>query len=56
MNTIKEEDLQVELILEEAQIYGLRLEVKQEAEKELSKNKKITRVEAYENAFLKWIK
>lgn len=51
-----QQDLQVELILEEAQKYNLRLEVQTDAEKELNKNKKLTKVEAYENAFLKWIK
>jgi hypothetical protein len=49
-----EEQLDIELILEEASAYGLRTEVEEYAQKYLSEG--YTPVEAYEHAYNEWIK
>ena len=61
INLKKEEDEeQIELILEEANAYGLRQEVKEWAEKELkeasSKGIWLSKLDAYVNAYHEWIK
>ena len=60
-NLKKEEDEeQIELILEEANAYGLRQEVKEWAEKELkeasSKGIWLSKLDAYVTAYHEWIK
>ena len=56
-NLKKEEDEeQIELILEEANAYGLRQEVKMWAEKELEKNNMLSKLDAYVIAYHEWIK
>ena len=60
-NLKKEEDEeQIELILEEANAYGLRQEVKEWAEKELEeasfKGVWLSKLDAYVNAYNEWIK
>ena len=60
-NLKKEEDEeQIELILEEANAYGLRQEVKEWAEKELKKASFkgvwLSKLDAYVNAYHEWIK
>lgn len=54
----EQQQLQIEAILEEAQIYGLRWEVQQTALKMLEdrNNSNKTLTEIYEYAFLEWIK
>lgn len=47
---------QIEEILEEANGWGLRWEVKTHAEKVLSENNKITKIQAYQLAYAEWIK
>ena len=49
-----EED--IELLLEEANNYGLRIEVEQWAIKFLKKNPELSRLEAYVMAYNEWIK
>ena len=49
-----EED--IELILEEANNYGLRIEVEQWAIKFLKKDPNLSRLEAYVQAYNEWIK
>ena len=61
INLKKEEDEeQIELILEEANAYGLRQEVKEWAEKELKeasfKGRWLSKLDAYVNAYNEWIK
>ena len=61
INLKKEEDEeQIELILEEANAYGLRQEVKEWAEKELKKASSkgiwLSKIDAYVNAYHEWIK
>ena len=61
INQKKEEDEeQIELILEEANAYGLRQEVKEWAEKELKKASSkgiwLSKLDAYVNAYHEWIK
>ena len=61
INLKKEEDEeQIELILEEANAYGLRQEVKEWAEKELKKASSkgiwLSKLDAYVNAYHEWIK
>ena len=55
-----EDEEQIELILEEANAYGLRQEVKEWAEKELkeasSKGIWLSKLDAYVNAYHEWIK
>ena len=54
------EEEQIELILEEANAYGLRQEVKEWAEKELKKASSkgiwLSKLDAYVNAYHEWIK
>ncbi len=56
----KEEEEEIELILEEAHAYGLRQEVKEWAEKELEeaslKGVWLTKRDAYVLAYNEWIK
>ena len=49
-----EED--IELLLEEANAYGLRLEVEQWAMQELKEDPDLSRLEAYVLAYNEWIK
>ena len=61
INLKKEEDEeQIELILEEANAYGLRQEVKEWAEKELKeasfRGVWLSKLDAYVNAYNEWIK
>jgi hypothetical protein len=49
-----EEQLDIELILEEASAYGLRTEVEEYAQRYL--NEGCTPVEAYQHAYYEWIK
>ncbi len=49
-----EED--IELLLEEANAYGLRLEVEQWAIQELKEDPELSRLEAYVLAYNEWIK
>ena len=49
-----EED--IELILEEANAYGLRIEVEQWAMQELKEDPDLSRLEAYVIAYNEWIK
>ena len=55
-----EDEEQIELILEEANAYGLRQEVKEWAEKELKKASSkgiwLSKIDAYVNAYHEWIK
>jgi hypothetical protein len=46
----------IEEILIEASAYGLRWEVNEWARKEMEKNPKIDKVQAYQNAFDEWVK
>ena len=56
----KEEEEEIELILEEAQAFGLRQEVKEWAEEELEKasfeGRWLSKLEAYVMAYNEWIK
>ena len=56
----EEDEEQIELILEEANAYGLRQEVKEWAEKELKKASSkgiwLSKLDAYVNAYHEWIK
>ena len=56
----KEEEEEIELILEEANAYGLRWEVKETAEKKLEKASReghwLPKLEAYVQAYNEWIK
>ena len=56
----EEDEEQIELILEEANAYGLRQEVKEWAEKELKKASSkgiwLSKIDAYVNAYHEWIK
>jgi|TARA_Y100000592_G_scaffold91082_1_gene150598 hypothetical protein len=49
-----EED--IELLLEEANGWGLRLEVDNTAKKKLKKNPTLSRLEAYVQSYNEWIK
>ena len=49
-----EEQLDIELILEEASAYGLRVEVEEYAQRYLGEG--CTPVEAYQHAYYEWIK
>ena len=50
------EEEQIEEILEEANAYNLRQEVKDTAEKILKKNNTLSKLQAYVNAYNDWIK
>ena len=56
----EEDEETIELILEEANAYGLRQEVKEWAEKELKKASSkgiwLSKLDAYVNAYHEWIK
>ena len=56
----KREEEEIELILEEANAYGLRQEIKECAEEELEKasfeGRWLSKLDAYVNAYNKWIK
>jgi hypothetical protein len=49
-----EEQMDIELILEEASAYGLRVEVEEYAQRYISEG--FTPVEAYQHAYYEWIK
>jgi len=51
-----EDDDQIELLLLEANAYGLRLEVEQWAIQLLKEDSDISRIEAYVRAYNEWIK
>ena len=51
-----EDEEQIELILEEANAYGLRIEVEQWAIQELKEDPDLSRLEAYVIAYNEWIK
>ena len=51
-----EDDDQIELLLLEANAYGLRLEVEQWAIQELKEDPDLSRLEAYVLAYNEWIK
>ena len=51
-----EDEEDIELILEEANRWGLRIEVEQWAIKFLKKNPELSRLEAYVMAYNEWIK
>ena len=50
------EEEQIEEILEEANAYNLRQEVKEWAEKELKKDNTLSKLDAYVIAYHEWIK
>ena len=56
----KREEEEIELILEEANAYGLRQEIKETAEEELEKasfeGRWLSKLDAYVNAYNEWIK
>ncbi len=51
-----EDEEEIELLLEEANAYGLRLEVEQWAIQELKEDPELSRLEAYVLAYNEWIK
>ncbi len=51
-----EDEETIELILEEANNYGLRIEVEQWAIQLLKENSELSRLEAYVRAYNEWIK
>ena len=51
-----EDEEQIELILEEANAYNLRSEVKISAEKIFKENDAFSRIDAYVKAYHEWIK
>ena len=51
-----EDEEQIELLLEEANAYGLRIEVEQWAMQELKEDPDLSRLEAYVIAYNEWIK
>ena len=55
LNHMSEEE-QIEEILEEANAYNLRQEVKDTAEKILKKNNMFSKLDAYVTAYYEWIK
>ena len=50
------DDEEIELLLQEANAYGLRLEVEQWAMQELKEDPDLSRLEAYVIAYNEWIK
>jgi len=56
INQKSEDEEQIELILEEANAYNLRQEVKMWAEKELEKDDTLSKLDAYVIAYHEWIK
>ena len=51
-----EDEETIELLLEEANNYGLRIEVEQWAIQLLKENSELSRLEAYVRAYNEWIK
>ena len=51
-----EDEEEIELILEEANAFGLRWEVNEWAKKEMEKNPTMSKHEAYVIAYNEWIK
>ena len=51
-----EDEEEIELILEEANAYGLRIEVEQWAIQILIEDPDLSRIEAYVQAYNEWIK
>ena len=51
-----EDEEQIELLLEEANAYGLRIEVEQWAMQALKEDPDLSRLEAYVIAYNEWIK
>ena len=51
-----EDEEQIELLLEEANAYGLRIEVEQWAMQELKEDPDLSRLAAYVIAYNEWIK
>jgi len=51
-----EDDDQIELLLLEANAYGLRIEVEQWAIQLLKEDSNLSRIEAYVRAYNEWIK
>jgi hypothetical protein len=54
-NLLKDEE-DIELLLEEANAYGLRIEVEQWAMQLLKEDSDLSRLEAYVRAYNEWIK
>ena len=52
----EEDEEQIELILEEANAYGLRQEVEEWALKEMTENPNLSKLDAYVTAYHEWIK
>jgi hypothetical protein len=50
------EQQQIEEILEEANAYGIRWDVKTHAQKSLKQNKSLTKLQAYQLAYAEFIK
>ena len=51
-----EDEEQIELLLEEANAYGLRIEVEQWAMQILKEDPELSRLEAYVQAYNEWVK
>ena len=51
-----EDEEQIDVLLEEANAYGLRIEVEQWAMQELKEDPDLSRLEAYVIAYNEWIK
>ena len=51
-----EDEEEIELLLEEASAFGLRIEVEQWAMQELKEDPSLSRLEAYVMAYNEWIK
>ena len=54
--SLKKEEEEIELILEEASAYGLRQEVEEWALKEMAENPNLSKLDAYVTAYHEWIK
>ena len=51
-----EDEEEIEIILEEANRWGLRIEVEELAQQEMNRNPHLSRLEAYVIAYNEWIK
>ena len=51
-----EDEEEIEIILEEANRWGLRIEVEELAQQEMNRNPHLSRLEAYVMAYNEWIK
>ena len=51
-----EDEEEIEIILEEANRWGLRIEVEELARQEMNRNPHLSRLEAYVMAYNEWIK